>query len=93
MHWGLPLDDEHGMCAEGKRGAKYLGLILVPKSMQTKYGFKQTAIFDELNFERACAIAELVTRGKGEDIGEGELNHAVETLELVITKANRRTSK
>lgn len=88
MHWGLPLDDEHGMCVEGKRGAKVLGLILVPMSMQTKWGMRQTMTHDELQFDRACIVAEKVIRGL--PCSDAEVESACQTLELAIAKANRR---
>lgn len=38
MHWGLPLDSDN-VCVEGRRGAKYLGLVVVPRAMQERRGW------------------------------------------------------
>ena len=87
MHWGLPLDDEHGMCAEGKRGAKYLGLICVPKSMQTKWNLRQTITCTELELVQAVAVLELVARDKTDNITDEQLERACQALESASTKA------
>lgn len=91
MHWGLPLDDEYGMCAEGKRGAKFLGLVLVPKSIQTKWGMHQTELFDVIGFDAACVAAELVIRGEPNGMSEAGIEQAVRVFELFIAKAKRGT--
>lgn len=90
MHWGLPLDEEHGMCAAGKRGAKYLGLICVPKSMQTKWKLRQTMTHAELDLVQAAAVLELVARDKADNITDEQLERAYKVLESASTKAPKR---
>jgi hypothetical protein len=88
MHWGLPLD-ENGLCAEGHRGAKLLGLIVVPKAMQKRWDLPATITSEEAEENEARAVIELVKRGKTEGLTEQQLARAVEVLEgqLARTKA------
>lgn len=85
MHWGLPLDQDN-ICVEGRRGAKYLGLVVVPQAMQEKYGFHSTMTRAEIDLVIASARAELVHRNKDEHITDAQLQETVEIFDRELAR-------
>lgn len=82
MHWGLPLDSD-GVCVEGRRGAKYLGLIVVPIAMQIKHDWPSMMTRRELDICVASARSELANRGD-ERVTNDELKEACEIFDREI---------
>lgn len=80
MHWGLPLD-ENGLCIEGRRGAKLLGLMVIPKAMRDRFGFPATMTREELRESKALAIAELAKRGNDAQFTDEQICKAFATLD------------
>lgn len=85
MHWGLPLDQDN-VCVEGRRGAKYLGLIVVPRAMQEKHGFHPTMTRAEIDLVIATARAELVHRNKDGNITDAQLRETVEIFDRELAR-------
>ncbi len=85
MHWGLPLDQDN-ICVEGRRGAKYLGLVVVPQAMQEKHGFYSTMTRAEIDLVIATTRAELVSRGKDEHITTAQLRETVEIFDRELAR-------
>lgn len=76
MHWGLPLDQDH-VCVEGRRGAKYLGLVVVPRAIQERHGFHSTMTRAEI---------DLVHRNKDEHITDAQLQETVEIFDRELAR-------
>lgn len=85
MHWGLPLDSDN-ICVEGRRGAKYLGLVVVPRAIQERHGFHSTMTRAEIDLVIASARAELVSRGNDEHITDAQLQETVEIFDRELAR-------
>lgn len=91
MHWGLPLDNDN-VCVEGRRGAKYLGLVVVPRAMQERWGWHSMMTRREMDLVVAAARTDLVHRGKDEQITTEQLRETCEIFEReleLVTKEKK----
>jgi hypothetical protein len=89
MHSGFPRD-ANGLCVEGHRAVKRLGLIVVPKVMQERSGFPSTMTREEVDLVMAETVSEIVHREKGEELTDEQLNEALAILEARKAQHERK---